>query len=664
MLLHKITLENFGAYKGRQSIDLTVKTGRPIILIGGLNGCGKTTLLDAIQLALYGARARCSGRGNRSYERYLRESINRQAEPKRARIELEFSITVEGQERRYEVIRSWQDTGKNAGEVLGVIINGKGDPVIAEGWADHVEDLLPLEVASLFFFDGEKIESLADPDRAAPVIASAVHSLLGVNTVEQLRTDLLGLQRRQKVAREDVEALEQITAIEKQLMETDQTCADATQRAASVQASLSRAQAILAEVESAFASEGGDLYHRRGVLEAEKKQVEDQLLNISETLANTIAAGPLPLRLLGPQLKSLKEQVAKEQAAAEAKQILGVLADRDKQLLQVIQELVSSEETLVAVEQHLEADRERRVNDTQTDRLIQMSVSAVQQLATLDQVLDHEGERAKSLITTASELRERMNALERQLAGVPDENLVASLIEERDQAIRHVAELTAELRVTEQARATTLRSREQLVAARERAYLKRAEGIGKAEHAARVVSYSERVRGTLEKFGDALLRRHIDRLEVAVLDSFTRLMRKTGLVRDLRIDTEKFFLTLIDSNGDKLDPSRLSAGERQLLAVSLLWGLARVAGDRLPSVIDTPLGRLDSRHRQHLVDRYFPHASRQVLLLSTDEEIDEYLLTRLEPAVARSYTLIHDDTSFTTTVEPGYWWNGGASHVA
>ncbi|MFD0538763.1 AAA family ATPase [Actinomadura luteofluorescens] len=56
MLLLNVTLENYGAYKGKQSLDLTTRPGRPVILIGGLNGCGKTTLLDAIQLALYGAR--------------------------------------------------------------------------------------------------------------------------------------------------------------------------------------------------------------------------------------------------------------------------------------------------------------------------------------------------------------------------------------------------------------------------------------------------------------------------------------------------------------------------------------------------------------------------------------------------------------------------------
>ncbi|QKG23895.1 DNA sulfur modification protein DndD [Actinomadura verrucosospora] len=168
----------------------------------------------------------------------------------------------------------------------------------------------------------------------------------------------------------------------------------------------------------------------------------------------------------------------------------------------------------------------------------------------------------------------------------------------------------------------------------------------------------------MEKFGEALLQRHISKLEVAVLKSFQYLMRKSALVRDLRIDTEKFTITLIGPDDQELDPSRLSAGERQLLAVSLLWGLAKVAGNRLPSVIDTPLGRLDSRHREHLVDRYFPEASHQVLLLSTDEEIDEYLLSKLKPSIAHTYTLVHDDKTFTTSVETGYWWSGGAAHVA
>ena len=103
--------------------------------------------------------------------------------------------------------------------------------------------------------------------------------------------------------------------------------------------------------------------------------------------------------------------------------------------------------------------------------------------------------------------------------------------------------------------------------------------------------------------------------------------------------------------------SRLSAGERQLLAISLLWGLARASGRPLPTIIDTPLGRLDSSHRRHMIDRYFPVASHQVILLSTDEEIDIESLERLLPYVGRRYYLQFDETSRSTMITEGYFWN-------
>ncbi|MEU7983919.1 DNA sulfur modification protein DndD [Streptosporangium canum] len=662
MLLHDITLENFGAYKGKQTLNLSPKPGKPIILIGGLNGCGKTTLLDAIQLALYGARARCSGRGTRSYDAYLRDSINRQANPKKAGIKLWFSTTVEGAQRHYRIERSWQLTGKTVRESLAVFINGEPDKVIGEGWADHIEDLLPLEVASLFFFDGEKIESLADPDRAAPVIESAVYSLLGVNTVEQLRTDLLALQRRQKISDEDQTALDQIASIEKQLEENEVARADALQRVASVRAILLRARMDLKTVETAFAKEGGDLFRRRAELAARQVHAEQQLQTLNDMLANTLAAGPLPLLLLGSQLDAVRQQVAREEEAAQSEQVLGVLNDRDQQVLDLLRNTVTAEQ-MSQVTQYLEADRQSRAVSADTPRFLQMSRSAVQQLNSLDQILSSEHDRARDLLSEAASLRDQLSVIERQLAGVPDEEVIAGLMKQQDEERKRVSQLEYDLRTMEEAHATAMREHENLTVMRERAYGKRASGLAKAEHSARVVSYSDRVRTTLEKFGEALLQRHISHLEVAVLDSFTRLMRKGELIQDLRIDTSKFTLTLIGADGEELDPGRLSAGERQLLAVSLLWGLARVAGNRLPSVIDTPLGRLDSRHRQNLVERYFPQASHQVLLLSTDEEIDDNLLKRLIPAIAQTYTLVHDDTTFTTTVERGYGW-GGTSYVA
>ncbi|MEV7680639.1 DNA sulfur modification protein DndD [Streptomyces sp. NPDC088341] len=674
MLLRKITLEEFGAYRGKQSLDLTVKKSKPIILIGGLNGCGKTTLLDAIQLALYGPRARCSGRGNKAYETYLRESINRQHDPSRgSSVTLEFTITVDGKEHYYKVIRSWHASGKSLKEFLNVFVDedydtkakvrraepdAKFSRLLSEGWADHIEDLLPLEVASLSFFDGEKIESLADPERAASVIQSAVHSLLGVSTVQQLRTDLLALQRRQKLSDEERHLMDSIHAQERERNSVQEALETASQDLAQRRTKLGEATRTLESLEREFEKEGGGLFERRVELEQEKKQATERLADLRSSLIQ-VAAGPLPLLMLGPQLEDVRKQAKREQSAAEAGQVLNVLVERDRWLLDLLPEDSKSE-----VIKKLEEDRAKRSKSITLKVDLGLPHDALPQLSVLDAVLVRDRNRATELLSSAAAVAEEVDQLDRQLAGVPEQSKVEAIQVAREEQLQEFSRIQAGITHAEEQVTELKRRREYVTAALERAHNNFVKTKVKAEEVERIIRYSEKARSTLERFGDVLLQRHISRLEVAVLQSFKELMRKQGLVQDLRIDTDRFMLTLSDSDGDPIDPGRLSAGERQILAVSLLWGLMKVAGNRLPSVIDTPLGRLDSRHREHLVDRYFPHASNQVLLLSTDEEIDEHLLGRLKRSVAHAYTLVHDDSNFTTSVVEGYWWNAGAQNVA
>ncbi|MFD3926504.1 DNA sulfur modification protein DndD [Streptomyces sp. NPDC058614] len=675
MLLRKITLEEFGAYRGKQSLDLTPKRNKPIILIGGLNGCGKTTLLDAIQLVLYGARARCSGRANKPYETFLRECINRQADPARgSSITLEFTVAVDGREHHYRVIRSWHTSGKSVKEFLTVFVDeqyeeklqagrgvrpeGKFSRLLSEGWADHVEDLLPLEIASLSFFDGEKIESLADPERAASVIESAVHALLGVSTVQQLRTDLVALQRRQKLSDEEQHLLDNINTLEHERAAVLEQYEATHQALGQRRTDLGKAERKLETLERAFEKEGGSLFERRVELETERKQVAGQLAELRAALAQ-VAAGPLPLLMLTDQLKKVRKQAQQEQVAAEASQVLDVLAERDEWLLELLPAA-----TRKKIVETLEADRAERSKLADLKVNFNLPRDALSQLAVLDEVLVRDKAHATDLLNQATEVAEHLAQLDRQLGAVPAQSKVEALQLAREEQLQEVATHRATYERHVEQLTELKRRRAYVTETLARAHHEFVRTKVKAEEVERIKTYSEKARDTLERFRVALLERHTSRLEVAMLQSFKQLMRKQALVHDIRIDTDKFTLTLSDANGDSIDPGRLSAGERQLLAVSLLWGLMKVAGNRLPSVIDTPLGRLDSRHREHLVDRYFPNASRQVLLLSTDEEIDEYLLGRLEKSVARTYTLVHDDTEFTTSVVEGYWWNSGVPSVA
>ena len=114
-------------------------------------------------------------------------------------------------------------------------------------------------------------------------------------------------------------------------------------------------------------------------------------------------------------------------------------------------------------------------------------------------------------------------------------------------------------------------------------------------------------------------------------------------------------MTLHDPSGAVVPFQILSAGERQLLATSILWGLAKVSGRPVPLVIDTPLGRLDSHHRTHLVERYFPAASHQVILLSTDEEIVGKYQKIIEGHVGKKFLLQFDQSKSSSAISEDYF---------
>jgi DNA sulfur modification protein DndD len=170
-----------------------------------------------------------------------------------------------------------------------------------------------------------------------------------------------------------------------------------------------------------------------------------------------------------------------------------------------------------------------------------------------------------------------------------------------------------------------------------------------------MLKHSQKVRDTLGRFRTRIVQRHAENMETLMLESFRKLLRKKELVEGLTINPETFEATLTTKDGKPLPFDRLSAGEKQLLATSLLWGLARASGRPVPTIIDTPLGRLDSSHRKHLIERYFPSASHQVLLLSTDEEIVGNYLKELKPFISRTYLLEHNEAAGQTNLREGYF---------
>lgn len=185
MILEQLAVRNFCLFRGRQAFNLlpAQRQGRyrPIILFGGINGGGKTTLFDAIQLALYGARARCSKRATLPYDDFLRQSIHHGVpEAEGAAVWLTFRHAAEGQEHQYEVRRDWHAEGDRVRESLVVLQDGLANYSLARNWPQLVEELIPLEISQLFFFDGEKIRTLAEDASSSAALGAAIKALLGL----------------------------------------------------------------------------------------------------------------------------------------------------------------------------------------------------------------------------------------------------------------------------------------------------------------------------------------------------------------------------------------------------------------------------------------------------------------------------------------------------
>jgi DNA sulfur modification protein DndD len=177
-----------------------------------------------------------------------------------------------------------------------------------------------------------------------------------------------------------------------------------------------------------------------------------------------------------------------------------------------------------------------------------------------------------------------------------------------------------------------------------------------AEDARRMLQLAVRTREVMQDFLLRVTERKIDRLSGFITDAFRFLVRKQTLVERILIDPATFAIALRDDSGQTVPRHRLSEGEKQIFAIAVLWGLARASARPLPAVIDTPMARLDAAHRQHLVERYFPNASHQVIIFSTDTEVDRRYYELLRPAVARTYHLRYDEQARFTVGEEGYFW--------
>lgn len=660
MIFTELVLNNFGAYAGRHVINLRPEnngTMHPIILFGGMNGGGKTTLIDAIRLALYGQRAKCSGRGNLGYSEFLTQLVNRQALPEQTtEIELSFESIFDNCWQIFKITRAWKRHPSDGKDSISIIREDSYDPNLQENWDEYIESILPLGISNLFLFDGEQVKELAELDAPPPSVVDAINSLLGLELAEKLALDLEVLASRKRKDLASKAQLATIEEIEAKIKEKEAAEIIAKEKVISVEKELKKAYQKSDRASAKFRTEGGKIAAERDSLEAKKSNLQRKQIEQQAQL-RTLAAGSLPLGLIGDLLTAAEVTGKQEIKTQQFKQAKSLINERDTKLLAYLKEIAVPQDYNTKITSFI--DRENQELETiigsQGNAFLGITEDELQQFISVRQnKFPLQQKQATDILSELQQKNIEIDAIEQQLALAASPEEYSKLKKVKEDAEQAVSQCKSDLEL-----AKTNRSKLALEIEKAKKELKSySQKVIDSDNNQHIVNSIDAVQKTLKIFKEKLTLKKLNKLENEITECFRYLLYKSNLVYKVVIESDTFSLSLYDPQGKLLPKQRLSAGEKQLLAIAFLWGLARVSGKKLPIAIDTPLGRLDSSHRHNLIERYFPAASHQVILLSTDTEIGEKEIVTLrnQKAIAREYLLKYNADNGHTVVKDGYFW--------
>ena len=658
MYFTKIELHNYGIYKGTHEMHLSDKIGdRNIILVGGLNGRGKTTFHDAILIALYGKQAlKYINEKARSYEKLLSDYINKHATDDLTYVAVSICLD-DGTALR--VKRSWQKKGKKVEQDTIVEKNGVVDKYLGESWSYYIEEILPFGIARFFFFNNEKITQLAD-DTSFEQIKSSIKSAIGVSAIEKAIEHTDEVIRRKKSALQSFENSEAFVGyqeVEKQISDIDAKLADATKELNDLERKCETLSATLEAKEKEFWSSGGDLSRNRDAIKKEMEKINAEVESIQEEILQLAVDASTPLFMCKDLVtKSYNAEMSLQQSEAVRysqrmivdlyDQIMSRLSQSnlDNASLSLVKTIVND-----VLKGHCESDEDQLPAKNMSATSIMLYERLV---ANVFQTITN---RITYLVSHVDAQESELLSLDAHLGAANEKSLAMQLFEALKSTEKEKTLADADYRKQIEYIESLKRQREILVNRRIQLIKTIAEKENTNDDNARIVKYAAMSIEVLNEFKIRLQKEKVEKLSATTTTCFKNLIEKDSLVSHIKIDPVTLDVTIIDVDGNELLKNQLSAGEQQMFAISIVWALALTSGYKAPVIIDTPMARLDSSHRANFITKYLPAASSQVMVLSTDEEVYGRYLDLIRDNVMDYYTLLYREEEQCTCIISGYF---------
>ncbi|WP_186132749.1 DNA sulfur modification protein DndD [Burkholderia gladioli] len=643
-----ISIENFGPFRERQFLDLSVNSSRSVILVKALNGSGKTTLLTALQLGLYGVKG--IGSGRRSEYEQLIQSLQRTDAGEKSSVLIGLIVDVGGARKEITVCREWIRQRTTLNEMFSVVVDGMEDVDFTQSWDDFISAILPPELVHLFLFDGEKIEALANPERLPELLRRATEVFLGIGGIDVLGNDLRAVERRAGLRNKEgsseyqavIDALLDLDSQQKKLSDKH---AELLQEHASAQNELDQARLLLDRYIVEARRGGLTAYEQAASIRSKAESASKHASAARSGLTEVMSDAVLPVAWLHKLWDRYESEWETDSRSRHAKLLAEEFRRRDRRLLMALSTQVPSA-SLEAVRLLLktEADQTRSI---QPRKPLLVPGGEPAEVAVH---VNHARSRVREAIASMDSAQRDLAKSERALGEVPAEGQLTEILSRMRERSHAVA--TAEQRVMHlsESLAETTTSLKHVETRLNAARVRLSSEFRDRSIEAKGVEAAARARQTLSVFKKRLLASKAHWLSEMITAEFQNLLRKRKLVSQVVVDPSTYDVKIEDGKGQELPMDRLSAGERQMLAVSVLSALIKERKGRFPVVVDTPLARLDRQHRTSLIKRFFATVSHQVIVLSTDEEVEGAAHDALRPYTSREYVLEFNDDRGCTSV--------------
>jgi len=650
MLIETITLCNFKNFIGKQTIDFSLNNslGGNIILISGANGAGKTTLLEAIKICLYGKQLAGNALSKNNYQQYILSLKNKESvkinDPK-FYVRLALFMNESTPTYKLTLIRHWDLSNDKVEETFQVLQDGTPIEIIPhEYWQDYILSLIPPYISEYFFFDGERVKELAVGNNAGKMLKDSIRDIVGLALYEILSSDLFKITK--KIKKKNIREKEgyeahnekekEVQLLIKELDELDNKLIRNGDEINKLLTEKKDAEMKLKRTAGAYASER----KRNEIIQFKTKEH----LNSVEEQIKQICGDILPFTISSKLNKDLINQLNKERKNKEKISNINLLRETQQKIVKRLDksnsfsDIPKSKRDIIINE--LNSIFVDIINETESYSLIDtihnLSPSAVDSIFHFLNDIEKDMQN-KLMIFLKKRERDLLNIkkINNKLNQVPEEFYVKEYIDDIASIQVEVENLEKENIKIEENKV----SKTTLIEKIKEEILKLEEMIVYLEEDNKKINLASKIQKIIKEYNASMISLEIDNLETFISKMYNQLANKNDMVKEIKIEKNTLKTNLYDYSGNLFEKEYISAGEKEIYALSVLWGLSKISNKKLPIIIDSPLAKLDSTHVRNIISEFFPNAAEQVIILLHDREIDKDGYSKLKPYINKEYTL-------------------------